>query len=441
MIKIAVDGPSGAGKSSLAKAVAAKMNIVYVDTGALYRSIGLYIRRKDISPDDTATVINELPNISLDLRFENGEQHVMLCDEDVNGLIRTPEISMYASKVSAIPEVRAFLLDTQRSIAKTNDVIMDGRDIGTVIFPDADVKIFLTASIEARAKRRYEELKEKGIETTVEDVLNDMKTRDENDSTRSVAPAVAAKDAIILDNSDLSVEQTIDEAIRIINENTHKTTEQTRFYRHFYNFFHRIFKFCMHLRTTGYENVPEYNGCVVCANHVGLLDVLAISACFPRERRLRYLAKAELFKIPLLKTLIIALGACKLDRGGSDIGAIKKSVSLIKSGELVAVFPQGTRQKGKNPAETPIKSGAGMIAYHAKAPMLPVCVKMKKQKYLLFFRRVDIIIGKPIPYSELGFEKGGGAEYKAATEKVYAEICKLGGFTADISDCEDKSAE
>ena len=153
MIKIAVDGPSGAGKSSLAKAVAAKMNIVYVDTGALYRSIGLYIRRKDISPDDSVSVINELPNISLDLRFENGEQHVMLCGEDVNGQIRTPEISMYASKVSAIPEVRAFLLDTQRSIAKTSDVIMDGRDIGTVIFPDADVKIFLTASIEARAKR------------------------------------------------------------------------------------------------------------------------------------------------------------------------------------------------------------------------------------------------------------------------------------------------
>ena len=263
-----------------------------------------------------------------------------------------------------------------------------------------------------------------------------MRERDENDSTRSVAPAVAAKDAIILDNSDLSVEETIDEAVRIINENTRKTTEQTRFYRNFYNFFSRILKFCMKLRVTGYENVPEYNGYVVCSNHVSLFDVLAISACFPRERRLRYLAKAELFRIPLIKNLIIALGACKLDRGGSDISALKKSVSLVKSGELVAIFPQGTRQKGKNPAETPVKSGAGMIAYHAKASMLPVCIKMKKQRYAPF-RRVDIIIGKPIPYSELGFEKGGNKEYQAATEKVYAEI---GDFSTEKTKSKDKNS-
>ena len=223
MFKIAVDGPSGAGKSSLAKAIAKKMNIVYVDTGALYRSIGLYIQRKGISPDDTDSVIGQLPDISLDLRFADGEQHVMLCGEDVNGFIRTPEISMYASKVSAIPEVRSFLLDTQRSIGETNNVIMDGRDIGTVIFPNADVKIFLTASLEARAKRRFEELTATGIETTFEDVFNDMQTRDENDSTRSVAPAVAAPDAILLDNSDLNVEQTIDEAIKIINNTLFKT--------------------------------------------------------------------------------------------------------------------------------------------------------------------------------------------------------------------------
>ena len=159
MFKIAVDGPSGAGKSSLAKAVAKRMNIVYVDTGALYRSIGLYIQRKGISPDDAEAVTSELPNITLDLRFVDGEQHVMLCEEDVNAYIRTPEISMYASKVSAIPTVREFLLETQRAIGRTSDVIMDGRDIGTVIFPDADVKIFLTASPEARANRRLEELR------------------------------------------------------------------------------------------------------------------------------------------------------------------------------------------------------------------------------------------------------------------------------------------
>ena len=436
MFKIAVDGPSGAGKSSLAKAVAKRMNIVYVDTGALYRSIGLYIQRKGISPDDAEAVASELPSITLDLRFVDGEQHVMLCDEDVNAYIRTPEISMYASKVSAIPAVREFLLETQRAIGRTNDVIMDGRDIGTVIFPDADVKIFLTASPEARAKRRLEELKAKGIETTFEEVLSDMKSRDKNDSSRSVAPAVAAKDAILLDNSDLSVEETIDEVIRIINEKKNKVSEQKPFYRWFHSTFKGLFKFLFRIKSTGAENLPKYNGCIVCANHVSLFDVFTISASLPVERRLRYLAKAELFKIPLIRTTVSALGAFKVDRKGGDVGARKKSVSLLKEGEVIGIFPQGTRCKGKNPAETEVKHGAGMIAYYSKVPVLPVAIRTKKQKYALF-RQVEVIFGTPMSYEDLGFEKGGSKEYKAASERIFAEICRLGDFKKEGSDSKE----
>ncbi len=217
-MKIALDGPSGAGKSSLARAIAARLHIVYVDTGALYRSIGLYTRRAGVDPKDAAAVTALLPEICLEMSFENGEQHIYLCGEDVGDNIRTPEISMYASAVSAIPAVRNFLLDTQRSIAEKNDVIMDGRDIGTVILPDAEVKIFLTASPEARARRRTLELAAKGIETTYEEVLADMKERDKNDSTRATAPAIPADDAVFLDNSDLTPEETVEEAIRIIHE-------------------------------------------------------------------------------------------------------------------------------------------------------------------------------------------------------------------------------
>ena len=436
MFKIAVDGPSGAGKSSLAKAVAKRMNIVYVDTGALYRSIGLYIQRKGISPDDAEAVTSELPNIALDLRFVDGEQHVMLCEEDVNAYIRTPEISMYASKVSAIPTVREFLLETQRAIGRTSDVIMDGRDIGTVIFPDADVKIFLTASPEARAKRRLEELKAKGIETTFEEVLSDMKSRDKNDSSRSVAPAVAADDAIMLDNSDLSVEETIDEVIRIINEKKNKASEQKPFYRWFHSTFKGLFKFLFRIKSSGAENLPQYNGCIVCANHVSLFDVFSISASLPVERRLRYLAKAELFRIPLLRTAVSALGAFKVDRKGGDVGAIKKSVSLLKEGEVIGIFPQGTRCKGKNPAETEVKHGAGMIAYYSKVPVLPVAIRTKKQKYALF-RQVEVIFGTPMSYEDLGFEKGGSKEYKAASERIFAEICRLGDFKKEGSDSKE----
>lgn len=217
-MKIAIDGPSGAGKSSLAKAIAKRLSIIYVDTGALYRSIGLYIKDHGIDPHDEAAVSAVLPEISLSLLFQDGEQHILLCGEDVGDKIRTPEMSMYASAVSALPPVRAFLLDTQRSIAKKNSVIMDGRDIGTVILPDAEVKIFLTASSEARARRRTDELLAKGVACTYEEVLSDMITRDKNDSTRKIAPAVPAEDAVFLDNSDLSVEETIERALSIIQE-------------------------------------------------------------------------------------------------------------------------------------------------------------------------------------------------------------------------------
>ena len=220
MLNIAIDGPSGSGKSSLARTVAKKLQIIYVDTGALYRTVGLYIKGLSIDPADTAAVIDALPALSLSLTYENGEQHIYLDGQDVGDSIRTPEIAMYASKVSAIPEVRAFLLDTQRNLAQNNSVIMDGRDIGTVILPNANVKIFLTASNEARARRRVAELLAKGIDATYEDILRDMALRDENDRTRAVAPAIPAEDAVFLDNSELTAEETVEAVLRIIEEKT-----------------------------------------------------------------------------------------------------------------------------------------------------------------------------------------------------------------------------
>lgn len=218
MYKIALDGPSGSGKSVMAKAVAKRLNILYVDTGALYRAIGLYIYRCGVDPTDAEAVAARLSEIDLRLTQSEEGQVVLLNGENVNGDIRLPEISMYASKVSAIPAVRAFLLDLQRNTAKTNNVIMDGRDIGTVIFPDADVKIFLFASDEVRAKRRYKELLEKGVSTTFEEVLSDMRKRDENDRTRAIAPALPAEDAVMLDSSELNIEETISAIIDVIEK-------------------------------------------------------------------------------------------------------------------------------------------------------------------------------------------------------------------------------
>ena len=208
MVSIAIDGPSGAGKSTLAKRLAKELGYIYVDTGAMYRSIGLYALRRGVDPKNADVVQALLPDIQLDIRLQDGSQHVYLNGEDVSTDIRAEAVGMAASAVSAHPAVRAFLLDTQRNLAKGQNILMDGRDIGTVVLPDATVKIFLTASPEARAERRRKELEEKGQPADFATVLADIQQRDYQDTHRAVAPLKQAQDAVLVDSSDIDFEQT-----------------------------------------------------------------------------------------------------------------------------------------------------------------------------------------------------------------------------------------
>lgn len=218
MIRIAIDGPSGSGKSTLAKAVSRELGIVYVDTGALYRTVGYFVYTCGKDPHNEDEVRALLPLINIELNYVDGSQRVILNGEDLGDKIRQPEMSMYASAVSALPIVRAFLLDMQKSLSREQSVVMDGRDIGTVIMPDADLKIFLTASNECRAMRRTEELLSKGVKVSFEEVLSDMIERDRQDKERNIAPAIPADDAIIFDNSVMSVEESLKEIVRLVNE-------------------------------------------------------------------------------------------------------------------------------------------------------------------------------------------------------------------------------
>lgn len=218
-IAVALDGPAGAGKSSIAKRAAKALDYIYVDTGALYRTIGLVASRNNVDPTDTQKVISLLNKITVDLTFnDKGEQVVLLDGEDVSGLIRTPEASMMASKISAVPEVRVYLLDLQRNMAKSHNVIMDGRDIGTVVLPDAQVKIFLTASPQARATRRFKELAEKGMDVKYEDILSDVIERDYNDTHRKTAPLRPAEGCVTVDTTELDFEQSVEKIISVIKE-------------------------------------------------------------------------------------------------------------------------------------------------------------------------------------------------------------------------------
>ena len=220
-ISVAIDGPSGAGKSTLAKSIAAKLNYLYVDTGAIYRTIGYHVFTRGIDPKDEAAVSAELPAIQVELTYgEDGLQHMLLNGRDVTKEIRLPQISMYASAVSAHPSVRAYLLEMQRQLARTSNVVMDGRDIGTVVLPEAKVKVFLTASAEERARRRCLELEQRGTPEPFEKVLREIEERDWNDSHRAAAPLRQAEDAVLLDTTRLDFRQSREALLKIIEEKT-----------------------------------------------------------------------------------------------------------------------------------------------------------------------------------------------------------------------------
>ena len=439
-INVALDGPSGAGKSTIAKMAAGKLGFVYVDTGAMYRTIAYYVIDKGIEPDDTEAVVKALDGISIELKNE-GTQQVFLNGENVSGLIRTPEISMGASKVSAIPKVREFLLGMQKDIAKKNDVIMDGRDIGTVVLPDAQVKIFLTASAEERAKRRFKELQEKGDTSTFEEVLADINQRDYNDTHREIAPLKQAEDAVVVDSSSLTLEQTADEIIKIITEKTAKKKERKvrelmpvhpiskeRRYNPVKLVFYTILRYIVmglyhiyyNISFEGTENVPKDGGNVFASNHRSYQDpvFIAIKTRVP----LSYMAKEELFEQNVFFTALIKFfGAFPVSRGKGDTAVIDTSIEKLEMGRNLVIFPEGTRSKdGKVGAG---KTGVALVAAVAQTKIVPVGIVFEGK--LGFRKKVVIKYGRPVTPAEIGVTGTDPRSLKKLKLKIMEEITKL----------------
>lgn len=452
-INVALDGPSGAGKSTIAKKLAAALKYVYVDTGALYRSVAYYVVSQGIDPADSAKVIAALPDIKAELKYIDGSQHVLVNGEDVSDKIRTPEISMAASKVSAVPEVRAFLFDLQRDIAANNDIIMDGRDIGTVVLPNAQVKIFLTASAEERANRRFKELQEKGDPSTYEEVLADINQRDYNDTHRETAPLKKADDAVEVDSTSMTLDEAVEHIKGIILSKTgtkqppkEKPPREKKerkplldfsnvepvkrgkklnpFRMFFYNFLRILviggFKIAYNLKYEGKENVPKDGSNIFASNHRSYVDPVFISlACRTPNS---FMAKEELFHTKKFFVWIIKkFGAFPVERGKGDMDAINLSFEKLNMGRNLVIFPEGTRSHDGKVGK--IKTGVALIAAVAQCPVIPVGINFEGK--LKFRRKVVIRFGKPISPEQLKITTPGAKELKLLRTTVSDAIIEL----------------
>lgn len=423
-INCALDGPSGAGKSTIAKTVAQRLGYVYVDTGAMYRAIGLYMTRAGVDTKNGEAVVPLLKDVTVELKYIDDAQRIFLNNEDVSDLIRTPEISMAASNVSAIPQVRDFLLDLQRSIARKNNIIMDGRDIGTVILPNADVKIFMTASAEERARRRFEELKAKGQDVNYDEILKDINQRDYNDTHRETAPLKKADDAVELDTTNMSIEEVADKIEELIDAAIRRDFKVIPAWRRctyailrfIIGFFFRL---VFNIKYEGTENMPNTGSIILAGNHQTWFDpiLIAIKVKYISS----YMAKAELFKNPILGLAIRMVHGFPTRRSSNDVSSLSVAEEFIRKGYNLTIFPEGTRSKDGKIGRA--KSGVALIASRCGVPVYPVGISFKRP--LHFRSTITVRFGKPLSPEELKITSMTKTDLRAAGERIMLKIGEL----------------
>ena len=434
---VAIDGPAGSGKGTVTSILAKKLNLNSIDTGAMYRCVTLQVLRENVDLDDIEKVKEILEKIDIELIKENGKQIVKLNGEDVSKEIRENPVNKMVSKVSAIKEVRFKLVELQRKMAETQDVIMEGRDITTVVFPNADVKIYMEADLEERARRRFEQNKEKNIECTFEEVLEDMKQRDENDRNKEYGALKIADDAIIVDSTNLTQDEVIKKIEKIIKKEK-KTKElepeiykerpetkwkkvERRIVKVFLRTLYRIF---FRVRVSGEENktkAAEQGGYIICANHVNYLDAVAI-VVFSKEPII-FVGKHDLGRITILRWLEHLFNVIPIKRNQQDMEAMKRCLKTIKNGQPLALFPEGTRKGLEKNGKA--KNGAAYMAIKSGCPVVPVGISGTFK----LFSKFNIKYGEPIDmskYKAKGIDKAKEKEWQEqATKDIMDAIIML----------------
>lgn len=420
---VAIDGPAGTGKGTVTKILAKKLKLVNIDTGATYRCVALEMLNKGIKLEELDKIKELLENIKIEIKNDKGEQTVFLNDENVTKRIRDKDVSEFVSPVSSIKEVRFKMVDLQRKMAEGKNVIMEGRDIGTYVFPTADVKIYLDADLDERAKRRFYQNREKGINTTYIEVLENIKKRDENDKSKEIGALKLAKDAEVIDTTQKSVNQVVREIIEIINDKksyaklekriykTRKETAWKKFVRSIIKAtLSAVYRIAFRVKITG--QVPEEGAYILCCNHINYLDAAAIVLF--NKRKVNFVAKEDLFRFGILMWLGHIFDAIPIKRDMQDIEAMKRCLKVLKNGELLGIFPEGTRKGMEKNMKA--KNGAAFMAMKSKAKVIPVGIHGTFKP----FSKVYVNYGEPIDLS--GYNK---EQLDEATEKIMNNIVML----------------
>ena len=421
---VAIDGPSGTGKGTITKIISQKFGFSYLDTGATYRCVTLKLIKENIKLDEIDKIKEVLKNININ--FEGDK--VYLDKEDVTREIREEAVNNLVSQVSHIKEVRESMVELQRRMSEGKEVILDGRDIGTNVFPAAEVKIYLDASVEERAKRRYKQNEEKGIDIPFEEVKKNIEFRDNNDKSSNVAPLKQAEDAIYIDTTNLSINQVEKKVSKIIKkkkkliqkiENGYKMTKDTKWKRlqraFVKGFLGGLYRIVFRPKMIGLENLPKDEGFIICAKHINYLDAAGLILC--NKFKIRFIAKADLYRFGILSWLGHIFDIIPVKRDKSDINSIKMCLKALKNKEILGIFPEGTR-KGLE-KNMKVKNGAVFLAEKANVKIVPVGIQGSFKP----FTKVTFNYGKPIDVKEMS--KNDQDWLNKASKKVMNDIIML----------------
>jgi cytidylate kinase len=427
---IAIDGPSGTGKSTVAKAIAKRLGFTFFDTGAMYRSMAWWIAKLGISPEDESAIQKHLSSFAYEIRSDSeGARRYFVNGTEVTTEIRSQEISSFASKIAKYPEVRKFLVQIQRQFGASQDAVFEGRDMGTVVFPTADLKIFLTAKPEVRAERRYRELLAKFPELATslsrEQILKEIKERDLSDTTRTVSPLKQASDAILIDTTDLSAVKVVEKIVKIFLGQKKNRSRMRLFYGCVYWISRFYFKVFYRLKIYGLSHYRP-GAAILAANHASYLDPPVVSISCPEE--VHFLAKESLFRVPLLSNLIRRLNSHPVARDASDLTTFKMVLDLLHRGGKVILFPEGKRTPDGTLQS--IERGLAFLTAKARCRIQPIYVAGTfdawpiAKKLPSFSGKIAVIFGTPIEWAS--FE---GMEKKQA-ERLITE--KMGEALRDL---------